>query len=36
MGGKMRKKPKRGLSSSETEEVMAASVTNGDDSMYNE
>ena len=35
-GRKKRKKPKRGSSSSETEEDMAASVNNGDDSMYNE
>ena len=34
--GKKRKIPKRGSSSSETEEVMAASANNGDDSMYNE
>ena len=31
-----RKKSKRGSSSSETEEVMAASARNGDDSMYND
>ena len=36
MGGRKRKKPKRGSGSSETEEVMAASAKNGDDSMYNE
>ena len=36
MGGKKRKKPKRGSSSSGTEEGMAASADNGDESVYNE
>jgi len=36
MGGRKRKKPKCGSSSSETEEVMAALANNGDDSMYSE
>ena len=36
MGQRKRKKSKRGSSSSETEEVMTASASNGVDSMYNE
>ena len=35
MGQGKRKKSKRGSSSWETEEVMAASASNGDSSMYN-
>ena len=36
MGQRKGKKSKRSLRSSETEEVMAASATNGDDIIYNE
>ena len=36
MRQRKRKKSKRGSSSSETEEVMASSARNGDDSMYND
>ena len=36
MGQRKRKKSKRGSSSSETEEVMAVSASNGSDSMYND
>ena len=36
MGQRKRKKSKRGSSLSETEEVMAAMASNGDDNMYND
>ena len=36
MGQRKRKKSKRGSSLSETEEVMAASASTGNDSMYND